>query len=506
MTVISIRKRDPGLTFCWLVLLLSSMVGCSSIPADLGGSDVVQLVESRAQLTVPINDRQQLDLIDRPLSSEDAIRLALYGNYEFRAQMAQLGFSMADLYAASRVRNPLLSVSVMESSQSGAQRQITFGLVASFVDLLTLRSRKSMAELDLLSMQQHIAHHGLLTAKHTQMAFYQYASALQNESLQKQILHADETAYELGQRFWAAGNMTQRTLAQLKAQWAHSEVSVLQARVDSNAARRVLAAILGIPANSDWQIDSSLSLPAADLPEISELADAASQNRLDLAAAKVKAQRYAKEARMVEWSRWIEDFEIGFETERETDGARLNGPHLEWALPLFSQNQDRMMRTQTQLSLSAIELMQLGQEIADAIWLAGRGLGIAHEKVRLIRDELIPAQMVQTQEAEAEEAFMLIGVFELLERKREELTSYHAYIEALTEFWQRAAELSFAVGAQIPGLSASQSFDVAALAQSADEATTSESMHHHPDSSGEPANQKNHQHHQHHQNHSGAHH
>ena len=100
-------------------------------------------------------------------------------NPGLRKEMAELGFGAADLYQASRIRNPVISAGVFDTTAAGARDQITLGIVASFTDLLTLRRRTEYAEVDFALLQQQIAQYALNVARQTRVAFLAYAAALE---------------------------------------------------------------------------------------------------------------------------------------------------------------------------------------------------------------------------------------------------------------------------------------------------------------------------------------
>ena len=112
---------------CILSIVLLALNGCTTLPPDLGRSDVDALVSERG-MPVDAGTSQDGDslvesLTSQPLDAESAIRIALVNNPELNASYAQLGFAAADVYAAGRIRNPVFSASVLPSSLAVRSRK-----------------------------------------------------------------------------------------------------------------------------------------------------------------------------------------------------------------------------------------------------------------------------------------------------------------------------------------------------------------------------------------------
>ena len=118
----------------WAVFLL--LVGCTSVPADLGRDDVDKLVSTRGRpsaAAAPADAAAQLaSLTATPLSADTAVRIAFLNSPRLKAVYAGLGFAAADVYEAGRMSNPRLSVADLDSNVAGEGAQLTVGLALSF--------------------------------------------------------------------------------------------------------------------------------------------------------------------------------------------------------------------------------------------------------------------------------------------------------------------------------------------------------------------------------------
>ena len=172
-------------------------------------------------------------------------------------------------------------------------------------------------------------------------------------------------------------------------------------------------------------------------------------SRLDLVAAEHSVDALAGQLGMTRWSRWLGDLELGVERETEPSGEVLQGPTLEFEVPLFNQHRDDLLVAQAGWQAATAELRALKLDIDNAVRLAHAGVDNARAKVSVHRERLIPARQAGVARAQEEVNFMLTGVFDLLEVKQEELAAYEEYLHSLGDYWAAHTELAKAVGSRL---------------------------------------------------------
>lgn len=434
-----------------MVLLAS----CASVPADLGRSEVDALVTERSRPVDSIPAASVGPLIDLltsdPLTADAAVRIALLNNPALKARYASLGFASADLYEAGRIRNPVLSAAFLQPNIAGDVSQNSFGLVASFTDLLTLRARKRLAAGDFAAMKQEIGAAVLSAAADTEIAFYEYVGARQIAALRAQVAKAGALSRDLAVRYRDAGNLTPRTMALEEAAASGSKISSLGAEADVFAKRKALATLMGLSIGGAWEAPAQLPAVGAGDASVADLVALADQRRLDIAAARGRTDIIAKRLGVNEWTRWLGDFSVGAETERETDGSRITGPTLSLEAPIFSQNRDQILRLDARLqeAIADVARAMLGAE--NDVRLAYAAMANARARAEEYRDRLIPARIAATARAQEEQNFMLIGIFEVIAAKQQEYDAYQGYLEAVRDYWTQRAELVRSVGDSLPG-------------------------------------------------------
>lgn len=432
------------------LLAITLLSACSSIPADLGRSDVNELVAARGRPVDERTDELLATLTSAQLSVESAVRIALINNPELQASYASLGFAAAEVYEAGRVRNPILSGALLDTNAAGETDQVTFGLVVSFTDLITLPARSRLSREAFAAMKQQIGADVLEVAAAAEKAYYDYVGAQQVAVLRAQVAHAGELSAKLAQRFFDAGNLAPRELAMERAAASEARIIALESANAAFAARTALADVLGLSVGGQWTAPAALRLPVAVEDDIEALLALARESRLDLAAAHTNAEVLADRLGVVNWARWLGDLDVGVERERDTDGSRLSGPTVDWEVPIFNQHRDALLRADAELQVAFSDVRRATVDVENSVRQASEAVRNVRARIEEYRTTLIPQRIETVARAQEEVNFMLIGVFELIALKQDEYDAYQGYLEAIRDYWIARADLALAVGSSLP--------------------------------------------------------
>ncbi len=474
------------------------LAGCAGIPPDLGRDEVGVMVAERGRVVDQVASDQAIQelvsgLQKAPLEPRDAVRIALLSNPSLQARYAELGFGAADLYAASRIRNPAFSGGWLDSDIAGEGRQVTLAVAVSLADLITLPARKRLGAAAYAALKQSVAADVLAVAAHTERAYYHFVGAQQIAALRTQTARAAALSAALAERFYAAGNISARELALERAAASEARLAALQADRESFDARAALAELMGVSVGAAWDAPAQLRLPAAEEDELDALLALAYESRLDLAAARAEADMLADRLGTVRWTRWLGDLDVGLERERETDGAVLRGPTAEWEVPIFNQHNDAVLRADAELQVALAQVRRITLDVENSARLAYKALASARERVREHAEVLIPQRREAVARAQEQVNFMLIGVFELLAIKQEEYDAYQGYLESIRDYWLARVDLGAAVGTSLPSDSAitEQRLDVDGLIGPPNEAMDHQMPDHsrHKGSNTDPASE-----------------
>lgn len=436
-----------------LLLALVVLGGCAAVPADYGRGKVDALLADRGKTVDDATAELLASLTAAAITPESAIRIALINNPELQSTYATLGFGAADVYEAGRIRNPVFSGALLDSSVAGERDQVTLGLVTSFTDLVTLPARKRLARGAFAALQQSVGANVLEIAAQTEKTYYNYVGTQQVAALRAQIAKAGALSAALATRYREAGNLTPRELALERAAASQTRLIALEAEAEAYGARTELAALLGLSVGEGWKVPAQLHLPLQTEDELDTLLALAKDARLDLASAHAQADVQADRLGVVNWTRWLGNLDIGGERERETDGARLTGPTASWEVPIFNQHKDVLLRADAQLQIAINDVRRIATDVDNSVRLAYATLENTRARINEYYDVFIPQRIEAVARAQEEVNYMLIGIFELIALKQDEYDAYQGYLEAIRDYWLARADLGLATGTTLPSSS-----------------------------------------------------
>ncbi|WP_158249261.1 TolC family protein [Amnimonas aquatica] len=440
-----------------IVLVLA---GCASLPADRGLANVNELVKARdpglaaKPTSMRAQDKdlnQQVDtLLAQPLTAERAVGVALLRNPRVRLEYARLGLNQADWVEASRLSNPVLSFSAMNSNVSGDATKLGYGLAQNFTDLLFIRSRSRLAKAELIRLQAETALSLQELAADVNEAYFEAVGSAQIAQMRTVIAKATRTSADLAKRFHDAGNINALELAREQAAAEQAELDQEAAQAEAESARVTLNTLIGLATNKSWQLDARLPLPVSDESSAQELIDLGLKQRLDLVAERMRVERSDDVLGLAKTLRWIPFLEVGIAGERDSDRSRSLGPTVALELPLFGKSGSGVLRAEALQEQSRANVALLEGEVANGISKAYARMVSARTRVLRHQRGLIPQREAIVARTQELQNYMIVGQFELLLAKREEYNAYEGYLAALRDYWKSRVDLARAVGGALP--------------------------------------------------------
>ncbi len=458
------------------------LAGCAAIPADRGAATTA-LLKTRSDVAAGISmagssgDTQSevAKILAAPMNADAAVRVALLHSPRMRALYAQLGFAHADIYDASRLSNP--SLGYLRLTADGGVGQTTWSLAQSFTELLFLGYRTRVGRSQLLQAQQTVASEVLALEADVRSAYYEYVSAALVAQMRERVVALTGASAQYAQQLFDAGNIN--TL-QLSRELAMASEARIEQRVTAVAARTAQSGLmnllgLALKDNGTTQFVVTLPLPVTVSADVKSLQEWALTQRLDLLALREEVSMQDTSLRHARRWRWLGGVQGVAESEREGDET-LKGFGAELELPLFNQGGGNLLRAHASLETAQANLAGLETEIGNDMVVRYAALQAAQANVEEYRQRLVPLRERIVNLSQEQQTFMLIGTFELLSVKQEEMDTYQAYLEAVRDFWIAHTELRRAAGGKLPaGIDATDtgiSVGIDALATGAGSADT----------------------------------
>ncbi len=387
------------------------------------------------------------------MSVDDVVAATLENNETLRAQLSRVGVSTGELLAAGTVSNPTAEVMTFFPAAGDRPFSLEVGVLQELNDFVIRRHRRNVAHAQLERTKLSVAESILSLSAQARAAAYDYLAARAVLELRTQSKDAAGSSSEIAEELRAAGNISQ--LDMMRRQAAREE-AVLAERV---AAQRLLGArervtrlmSLSADAASTWEIKGALPelpKPVTGTSDAFEEQTASASLQLEdgrLALQAATARRGA--ARASAWPHLALGVFAEIEPREGTVGV---GPALELELPILRFGRGDIAAADAELVAVRHDNAQREVEVRSAARGARATLVQAAQRARLLQDVLLPLRREVTRETLKHYNGMYIGVFELLQAKRDEIETNVMWIEAVRDYWTARAQVDLAVAGGMP--------------------------------------------------------
>ena len=450
MNILSFTSSRSRLAVAALALVALS--GCATLSSDGGFGPVEQTAKGRLGKQVTwartAADRDAIDtrvaqLLEQPLSVDDAVQIALLNNKGLQASFAELGISEADMVQAGSLPNPGFSFGrLRQGSGVEVDRSIQFNLAR----LLMLPMLKQIEARRFEQTRGAVALSMLSLASETRKAYYLALAADETGRYMMQVQTAAEAGAELARRQTQAGNWNKLQQAREQSFYADAALNLARADQARGAARERLTRLMGLwGQQTQFRLPERLpDLPKApnDLPDIERMA---MTQRMDVQAARLGAEQLAMNLGLTRATRFINVLEVGAVRNSYNDASTERGYTISVELPLFDWGSARVAKAEAIYMQAVNRAAETAVNARSEVRGAYANYRTSFEIARHFRDEIVPLKKRISEENLLRYNGMLIGVFELLADARSQITSVNGYIEALRDFWLAQADLDMAL-------------------------------------------------------------
>jgi cobalt-zinc-cadmium efflux system outer membrane protein len=392
-------------------------------------------------------------LLRHKLTAERAVQIALLNNRELQARFDEIGIAQADLIEAGLLKNPGFAASFRFPISPPSGTNIEYSVAQDFLDFILLPLRKRIAAAQLAQTETRVASDVLELAADVKIAFYTAQARAQLLDRLRLVTKINETAAEFTKRLHDAGNTSDLDLANQQGSYEQSRLEVAQTELQLQRDREHVNRLLGLwGAETNWTMDDHLpELPASEVA-LQQLESRAIAQRLDLQARRMQLDLLGQALLLRSKTRYTPaGFQIGVNTERETDAQRVTGPTLNLELPIFNQGQGEIARLAAQYRQAQRELEAMAVNVRSEVREARGQLIAARDLTSLIGKRLLPTQQKALNLTLQQYNYMLKSTYDLLLAKQNEVAAERSYIEAWRDYWIARAELERAVGGSLSG-------------------------------------------------------
>ena len=379
--------------------------------------------------------------LDQPLSSDDAVGIAVWNNPQLRADLATIGLAEADLIDAGLLRNPRLDMLMPVGAKP-------FELLLSLpVEMFWQRPRRIAASQQALDqLAQSLIQNGLNTARDARWAHADVVQAMERTAVAKQSAELRERVSQLTEVRLRAGDIGELETIAAKTEAASAAEQFVRFEHDVQLATERLRATLGFSAERP-SLRVDLLPPKTEVPPpIETLLEKAMGARPDLRAAELAIATATKRAkwersRILLLSAQLSSKEVG------TNGV-LTGPGASLELPVFNRNQGLIARADAEAELASRQYLALKQRVAFEVAEAREQLVQALDALKTVREQVLPplrraVALAEDQYKKGDVAYLLV-----LEQNRGLVDAQLRVVDSEAAIRRAQAQLERSVGSR----------------------------------------------------------
>lgn len=424
--------------------LALAVSGCASIAPDTSFADVSARVEARTGAAPgwarSDEDRAALSasvdsLLEARVGMDEAVAIAFLNSPAIQSDLEELGIARAAFLSAVLPPNP-----VIEIVRAARGNELEVGVSVSLLELLFWPQRAGAGEARMDAAKADAARRLADAAADVRIAYIDYVAARQALDLYEQAESAGEAARLAAQAIYAAGNIARVDLDRQRQFAARMTAERMRAEGRIGPAFERLTAVLGLDAQQAAALQTLTRLPAPPnrVIDADRVAEEAVRDSFPVAAAEARLREVASRRGIRNVEALLGDVELIGEFERQGRWSEAYG--LGFTLPLDLGASGRLRagaefrQAWQQLQQARLESLTASRSAALRAE-AARELALFHRDISLRISADVFDGVVRDFNA------MQIGMFELLQARRDRVEAGRDYVEAVTEYWQARADL-----------------------------------------------------------------
>ncbi len=432
------------------------LAGCAASRLDQRFDGVSRIVADRTGRQVVWNhgspaDRQAAArvsaILSRPLGPDDAVQVALLRNRGLQAGYAELGLAQADLVQAGLLQNPALGVSVRFPDRLFSTTDVGLDLTQNVLNLVLLPAKRDLAQAQLAATQFSVAASVLDLVADVKKAYFRLSADQATAALLGDRVAASNASASLARRLHDAGNISDLDLSRQQADAELTRTEYADALAAGAADREELNRLMGLfGPDTAWTVPDSLPGLPPDRMAYDRLEALAVAGNLRIAALRRQAEASAKALGIARSYGWLTDVQLGVSTEKDPEGYRVTGPTFQVPLPLFDRGQASRLRAAIALQQDEDQMAQTAIDTRAQVRALRDQLIRLRDLVDRYQTVVVPLQRRILALGVQQYNFMLLGPFDLLRAKQDEIAASRRLIEAKCRYWIARAELDRALG------------------------------------------------------------
>lgn len=394
------------------------------------------------------------DILQQPLTADASVRLALANNRGLRASLRELGIADGQLLQAGLLPNPTFGVDLRRSTAPGEGLRPAFSVEYDLTSALLTPLRTDAARADLEAVRYRSAAAVVATGYEVRSAFLALQAALARLGAAVRVLDAFAAGRDATRALFAAGNVPELDLSSQEAAYQEARLGVAELELEVVGRRESVNRLLGLHGEqTSWSVEGTLAPAPAQLDLPADLERNALRASLELAEMRSGLDATARRALLSRTQGWLPDVSVIADAEHDGPGWTL-GAGARFTLPLFDHRQGTTRALEAERDVRLERYQGAAIDIRSAAREARARLAAAHARARHLQEVVVPARRRVMEQALLQYNAMQIGVFQLLQARRDQLASELGYQEALRDFWTARAAVDALLAGRRVGLPA----------------------------------------------------
>jgi len=453
-------SRGPKPQFVALLLAISAAACGTTNPAQTV-NDTHAIVRNRTGESIVWKADARLErdaqkavdtLLSRDLTVRSAIQVTLLANPSLQAELEDLGIAQADWVQAGLLRNPSFGGSFrfpIDAELPIVEAQLMTGIT----DLLFRGQRQSIAARSLEGTRYRVAAAVVRHVYETKVAFYGLVAAQQTLEMRRVVAESAETALALARKQHEAGTIRDLDLANEESLVAQIQIDLSRAEAELVKEREHLNRTMGLfGKRTAWSTRVVLPLPPKEEPPLDHVESFAVARRVDLRAARADVEVLSAALAYAKNTRWIGGLEAGVAYKSES-GAHFVGPGVNVELPIFDTKATSIAKLEAELRKAKRREESMAIDARSEVRELRARLAVARRISESYGMRIVPLREKVVALSQEQYDAMLLGVFQLIVAKQQELHAYRESIEALRDYWVLRSELEYRAGGLLPAQS-----------------------------------------------------
>ena len=406
------------------------------------------------------------ELLKKPLTMNDAVKIALLNDKTLQASYNELGLARAALIKGSVPSNPVIAFDQTRGPEKLETERMVFLNVFS---VLTLPARREIAIEQLRAVQMRSAEATLSVALNARQQYLRTVAARERLTKLNDIKKLTDAGAELAKRMGESGGLNKLSQAREFTLAAELDGEIARAKLEEQVERERLVRTLGL-----WGDRTAIKLPEK-LPALpskiraySDVEGDAIKKRVDLQAAKHDLEALATSLGMTQATRVVTDIDLvgGQITDKTLDGGaeeQSNKIGVDIEIPIFDFGEARALdaeqRYMRAANLLADKAIKIRSEVREA-YIAYQGM---HQISRHFESRILPLRRIIEEESLLHYNGMLTDVSDLLADTKAGISAQIKAVNARRDFFIAENQLE----AAMLGGSAGSNLDISGGASAA---------------------------------------